>query len=86
MKQLASKRPRSNDLRNISDLQFVAACLISKQVEEDGLGEGIELGDGGAALGAQGVGVIEDGGDAALFGERGEGISSFFSLVRYTPA
>jgi hypothetical protein len=36
---------------------------------EDRLGEGVELGADLAALGAEGVGVVKDGGNAALLVE-----------------
>jgi len=42
---------------------------IPKHLDEDALGEGVELGEGGAALGAQGLGLIQDRRDAALLGE-----------------
>jgi hypothetical protein len=37
-------------------------------VEEEGLEQGVEFGEGGAAFLAQGVGFVEDGRDVALFG------------------
>ena len=43
---------------------------------EDRLGEGVEVGEDLAALGAEGVGVVEDRGDAALLVERREAGSS----------
>jgi hypothetical protein len=43
---------------------------VAEHVEEEGLGEAVELGEGGAALGSQGVGLVQDGGDAALFATR----------------
>ena len=39
---------------------------------EDGLGEGVEVGEDLAAFGAEGVRVVEDRGDAALLIERWE--------------
>ena len=41
----------------------------AEHVVEDRLGEGVEVGEDLAALGAEGVGVVEDRGDAALLGE-----------------
>ncbi len=46
---------------------------ITKHLQKHRLQELVELGDGLAALGAQGVGLVQDGGDAALFGEGWEG-------------
>ena len=40
---------------------------------EDRLGEGVEIGEDLAALGAEGVRLVEDRGDPALFGEGREG-------------
>jgi hypothetical protein len=40
---------------------------VPKHIEKEGLGEAVEQGQGGAALGAEGFGLVEDGGDAALF-------------------
>src|SRR5512146_189788 len=42
---------------------------IAEEVEEDGLGEGIELGEGGAALGPQGFSPIKDVGNPPLLRE-----------------
>ena len=33
---------------------------VAEHVEEDGLGEGVELGEGGAALGPQRVRLVQD--------------------------
>jgi hypothetical protein len=40
---------------------------VAKHIEEEGLGEGVEVGQGLAALGSEGFGLVQDGGDAALF-------------------
>lgn len=50
---------------------------IAKRFNEDALSEGVELGEGGAALGAQGLGLVQDRCDAALLGEGWERNSSF---------
>jgi len=47
-------------------------CRIPKHLEKDRLRQLVELGDRRAALGPQRVRVVQDGGDAALFGEGGE--------------
>lgn len=47
-------------------------CGVPKHLDEDALGKGVELGEGGAALGAQGLGLIQDRRDAALLGEGGD--------------
>jgi hypothetical protein len=46
---------------------------IAEEVEEEGLGEGVELGEGGAALGPQRVRRVEDPRDPLLLGEGREG-------------
>ena len=43
---------------------------ITKHIQKDGLGEAVELGQGGAALGSEGFGLVEDGGDAVLVCQR----------------
>ena len=40
---------------------------VPKHIEKEGLGEAVEQGQGGAAMGSEGFGLVEDGGDAALF-------------------
>nr|WP_309376483.1 hypothetical protein [Rhodoferax sp.] len=40
--------------------------IVAKHIEKEGLGEGVEVGQGLAALGSEGFGLIQDGGDAAL--------------------
>jgi hypothetical protein len=42
---------------------------VAEHVEEDGLGEGVELGEGGAALGPQRVRLIQDRRNPSLLGE-----------------
>jgi len=49
---------------------------IPKHLQEDGLGQRVQLGKGGTALGSQGFGLVQDLGDAALLGKGGRGISS----------
>ena len=44
---------------------------IAEHVEEDGLGEGVELGEGGAALGPQRVRFVQDLRNPPLLGEGG---------------
>ena len=44
---------------------------ITKHLHKNRLREAVELGQGFAALGSEGIGLVEDGGDAALFGEWG---------------
>ena len=46
---------------------------VPKHIHKHRLQQLIQLGDGFTALGAQSIGLVEDGGDAALFGEGGEG-------------
>ena len=43
---------------------------VAKHIEEEGLGEGVEVGQGLAALGSEGFGLVQDGGDAALILQR----------------
>jgi hypothetical protein len=38
----------------------------SKAVEKEGLGDGVEVGQGLAALGSEGFSLVQDGGDAVL--------------------
>ena len=45
---------------------------VPKHIEKEGLGEAALQGQGGAALGAEGFGLDEDGGAAALLSQRGE--------------
>src|ERR1041384_6139425 len=45
---------------------------IAKEVVENGFDEDAELGEGGAALGAQSFGSVQDFGDALLFSEGGK--------------
>ena len=45
---------------------------VTEHIEIDRLREGVEVGEDLAALGAEGVGVVEDRGDATLFAQRGE--------------
>ena len=42
---------------------------VAEHVEEDGLGEGVELGEGGAALGPQRVRLVQDLRNPPLLGE-----------------
>ena len=42
---------------------------VAEHVEEDGLGEGVELGEGGAALGPQRVRFVQDRRNPPLLGE-----------------
>jgi hypothetical protein len=42
---------------------------VAEHVEEDGLGEGVELGEGGAALGPQRVRFVQDLRNPPLLGE-----------------
>lgn len=44
-------------------------CAYTEHVEEDGSGERVELGDGGAALGAQCIRLVQDLPDLALLWE-----------------
>jgi hypothetical protein len=46
---------------------------VLKLFGEQCVGKTRDCGKGLALFEAEGVGVIEDGGDAALFGERGDG-------------
>ncbi len=46
---------------------------IAEQVEEEGLGEGVELGEGVAALGPQRLGLIQDRRNPSLLCQRREG-------------
>src|SRR5690606_34371001 len=46
---------------------------VAEHVEEDGLGEGVELGEGGAALGPQRVRLVQDLRNPPLLGEGREG-------------
>jgi hypothetical protein len=39
---------------------------VAKHIEEEGLGEGVEVGQGLPALGSEGFGLVQDGGNAAL--------------------
>ena len=48
----------------------IAFYRVPKHIEKEGLGEAVELDQGGAALGSEGFGLVEDGGDAALFWHR----------------
>ena len=43
---------------------------VAKHIEKEGLGEGVEVGQGLAALGSEGFGLVQDGGDAALLFQR----------------
>ncbi len=45
---------------------------VPKHIEKEELGEAFEQGQGGSALGSEGFGLVEDGGDAALFFQRRE--------------
>ena len=40
---------------------------VPKHIEKEGLGEAALQGQGGAALGSEGFGLVEDGSDTALF-------------------
>src|SRR5712691_11120656 len=53
---------------------------VAEEVEEEGLGEGVELGEGGAALGPQRLRPIQHLRNPALLRQRGEG--DFESLQR----
>ena len=46
---------------------------IAKHLDEDGLREAVQLRQGFPALGSERVGLVEDGGHAALFGEGWDG-------------
>jgi hypothetical protein len=46
--------------------------VLPKHLNENRLAKAIELRQGFPALGAESIGLVEDGGDAALFGEWGE--------------
>ena len=45
---------------------------VAKHIEKEGLGEGVEVGQGLAALGSEGFGLVQDGGDAVLLFQRGK--------------
>ncbi len=61
---------------------FVAQTGITEHVEEDGLAEVVEVGEGFAALGAQGVGLIQDPRNPPLLAKAaGNGISEIFEDV-----
>src|SRR5690606_11847810 len=48
------------------------AHWVTKHLHKDRLPEAVELGDGRAALGSEGFGLVEDGGEAALICQRGK--------------
>ena len=52
-------------------------CRIAEEVEEEGLGESIELGEGVAALGPQRLGLIQDRRNPPLLRQRREGNCEF---------
>jgi|GEM_PF-2099655 len=54
---------------------------VAEHVEEDGLGEGVEFREGGAALGPQRVRLVQDRRNAPLLGEGREGQPDFSRKV-----
>ena len=46
-------KPVTSPLAGLSLLLGLVALMPAEEVEEEGLGEGVELGEGGAALGPQ---------------------------------
>lgn len=54
---------------------------VPKHLEKDALGEGVELGKGGAALGAKCLGLIQDRRDAALLEKGWEGDLKAFNIA-----
>ena len=45
---------------------------VAKHIEKEGLGEGVEVGQGLAALSSEGFGLVQDGGNAALLFQWGQ--------------
>lgn len=78
VQKLAAERARTNApvflINNFSNAGNGPAMGIAlpKHIEKEGLGEAVEQGQGGAALGSEGFGLVEEGGDAALFFQRGK--------------
>lgn len=63
----------------------IFSARVPKHIEEEGLGEAVEQGQGGAALGSEGFGLVEDGGDAALFFPRGQQYFDPISIFTIQP-
>ena len=59
---------------------------VAEHVEEDGLGEGVELGEGGAALGPQRVRFVQDLRNPPLLGEGWERNPEFLELPQVYPS
>ena len=69
-------------MRSFLDIHPVRSRRVAEHVEEDGLGEGVELGEGGAALGPQRVRLVQDLRNPPLLGERAEEESKLARLSR----